>query len=122
HENILAAVVPHDEPEPFLGVVPLHRTDPLDRGLIRRCMRALGPRTPSGLLRRGAGVDAQDLGYLLALLARPDPDLKRGARRHGAVAAALDHADMEEGVTAAGKPDEAKPFVGIVPLDRGLNR
>src|SRR6266851_2770577 len=29
---------------------------------------------------------------------------------------------MEEGITATGKPDEAKPFVGVVPLDRGLYR
>src|SRR6266571_4824658 len=122
HENILAAAIPHDEPEPFIGIVPFHRAELLDGGLVRRCLWALGPGTPSGLLLRGAGVDAQDLGYLLTLLARPDPDLKRRARPHRAVTAALDHAHMEERITATGKLNEAKPFLGIVPLDRGLNR
>jgi hypothetical protein len=28
---------------------------------------------------------------------------------------------MKEGITATGKPYEAEPFLGIVPLDRGLN-
>jgi len=77
--------------------------------------------TPSRLLRRGAGVDAQELGHLLALLARPDPNLKRSTRRHGAVAAALHHAHMEERIAPTSEPNEAKPLVRIVPLNRGLN-
>jgi hypothetical protein len=28
---------------------------------------------------------------------------------------------VEKGIAAAGKPYEAKPFLGIVPLDGGLN-
>src|SRR5208282_1137352 len=109
HEDVLAAAVPHDEPESFVGVVPLDRADFLDRGLIGGLVRRpRGSGTPRRLLARGAGVDAQDLGYLLALLARPDPNLKRGARRHSGVAAALDHAHMKERITAIGKPHEAK--------------
>jgi hypothetical protein len=81
-----------------------------------------GPGTPSGLLLGGTGADAEDLGYLLAFLAGPDPDLEGCARRHGAVAAALDHAHMKEGITAVANLNEAKPFLGVVPLDRGLNR
>ena len=30
HENVLAAAIPDDEPEPFIRVVPLYRTDFLD--------------------------------------------------------------------------------------------
>jgi hypothetical protein len=28
---------------------------------------------------------------------------------------------MQEGIGPTGEPDEAKPFLGIVPFDRGLN-
>jgi hypothetical protein len=34
HEDVSAAAVPYDEPEPLIGVVPLHRTELLDGGLI----------------------------------------------------------------------------------------
>ena len=73
HEDILAAAVPNDEPKPFPGGVELNRAELLDRSLVRRCLWALGPGTPSGLLLGGTGADAQDLGYLLAFLAGPDP-------------------------------------------------
>src|SRR5437660_12056027 len=34
HEDVSAAAVPYDEPEPLIGVVPLHHTELLDRDLI----------------------------------------------------------------------------------------
>jgi len=41
---------------------------------------------------------------------------QRGARRHGAVAAALDHAHMKERIPATGNPYEAKPLSGLYHL------
>ena len=83
-------------------------------------IRLLGPNEASRrLLERCAGVYTQDLGYLLALLALPNPNLERRSGRHRAVAAALDHAHVKEGVTAARKLNEAEAFLGIVPLHRG---
>src|SRR2546429_7394680 len=64
HKNVLAAAIPDNEPEPFIGVVPFHRADLLDGGLIGGLVRPFGSRAPRLLLQRGAGVDAQDLGYL----------------------------------------------------------
>ena len=80
-ENILAPAVPDDEPEPFIGVVPLHRTDLLDGGLIGGLIRPFGSWAPRLLLQRGARVDAQDLGYLQTLLTRRRPDFERGTRQ-----------------------------------------
>src|SRR5712691_136100 len=118
HENILAAAVPHNEPEPFLSGVELHRAELLDGGLIRWRVRALGPRTQGRLLRRGAGVDAQDLRHLWPLRSWAGAHLKRRSRWHAAGATALDHARMEKGVAGAIRElHEAEPFVGIVPLD-----
>jgi len=71
-------------------------------------MPRLRPRAPRRFHERGAGIDTQALGYLHILLTRRGPDLKRDARRHSAVAAALDHAHMQERITAAGKLYEAK--------------
>jgi hypothetical protein len=34
HEDVFAAAVPDDEPKPLVAVVPFHRTDLLDGGLI----------------------------------------------------------------------------------------
>ena len=121
HENILAAAVPVDETEPLIWVVPLHCTDLLDSGLIRGLTRSLRPCSPRLLLQRGARVDTQDLGDLQALLARCRPDFQAGARRHGAVAAALDDADVEKGITAGRQLDKAKALFGVIPFDRGLN-
>src|SRR4030088_2247616 len=77
---------------------------------------------PRRLLHCGARVDAQDLGYLQTLLTRRRPDLKRGARGHGAVAAALDHAYVKKGVAAGWKLYEAEALFRIVPFHRGRNR
>jgi hypothetical protein len=101
HENVLAAAVANDEAEPFVGGIELDSADLLDRDLIGGLIWPLGPRAPRRLLERCAGVYAQDLGYLLALLALPNPNLERGPGRHRAVAAALDHAHVKERVTAA---------------------
>src|SRR4051794_13126294 len=122
NENILAAAVPVDETEPLIWVVPLHCTDLLDSGLIRGLTRSLRPCSPRLLLQRDARVDTQDLGDLRALLARCRPDFKAGARRHGAVAAALDDTDVEKGITARRQLDKAKALFRVIPFDRGLNR
>src|SRR3954462_14868707 len=112
HENILAAAGPVDETEPLIWVVPLHRTDFLDGGLIGGLTRSLRPCSPRLLLQRGARVDAQDLGDLQALLGGCRPDFQAGARRHGAITAALDDADMEKGVTAGRQLRKAKALFG----------
>jgi hypothetical protein len=122
HENILAAAVPVDEAEPLIRVVPFYRTDLLDGGLIGELPRSLRPCSPRLLLQRGARVDTQDLGDLQALLARCRPDFQAGARRHGAVAAALDDADVEKGITTGRQLGKAKALFGVIPFDRGLNR
>ena len=50
-------------------------------------------------------------------------NLKRRARRHAIVAAALDHTHMQEGIAGPiGKLDETESLVGIVPFDDGLDR
>src|SRR3954453_5560457 len=122
HEDVLAAAAPDDEPEPLIWVVPLHRTDLLDGDLIRGLTRSLRPCSPRLLLQRGRGVDTQDLGDLQAFLARCRPDFQAGARRHGTVAAALDDAHVEKGITAGRQLDEAKALFRVIPFDRGLNR
>src|SRR4051812_12383621 len=122
HENILAAAVPVDETEPLIWVVPLHRTDLLDGGLIRELTRSLRPCSPRLLVQRGARVDTQDFGDLQALLARCRPHFQAGARRDGAVTAALDDADVEKGITAGRQLDKTKALFGVIPFDRGLNR
>src|SRR3954469_11283330 len=122
HEDVLAAAVPDDEPEPLIWVVPLHRADLLDGDLIRGLKRSLRPCSPRLLWRRGGHVDIQDLGDLQALLARCRPDFQAGARRHGAVAAALDDTHVEKGITAGRQLDEAKALFGVIPFDRSLNR
>jgi hypothetical protein len=42
HENVLAAAVPNDEPEPLIPVVPFYRTDLFDGGLIGGLVRPFG--------------------------------------------------------------------------------
>jgi hypothetical protein len=74
---------------------------------------------PRRLLHRSARVDAQDLGYLHALLTRCRPDFQDSARRDGAVAAALDHTDVEKGIAAGWKLCEAEALFRIVPFHRG---
>src|SRR6266851_39095 len=120
-ENVLAPAVPDDEPEPFIGVVPLHRTDLLDGGLIGGLIRPFGSWAPRLLLQRGARVDAQDLGYLQTLLTRRCPDFERGTRQHGAVAGALDDTDVEKCITTAWQLDKAEALFRVVPLHRGRN-
>src|SRR5580658_7063424 len=98
HKDILAPPVRSDEAKSLYGVVPLDRADLLDGGLVGRWIdRSLRSRASGHLLLRGAGVDAQDFGYLRALGTGTGADLKRRARRHAIVAAALDHAHMQEG-------------------------
>src|SRR3954451_15220626 len=121
HENVLAAAVPDDEPEPLIWVVPLHRADLLDGDLIRGLKRSLRSCSPRLLLQRGGHIDTQDLGNLQALLARCRPDFQVSARRHGAVAAALDDTHVEKGITAGRQLDKAKALFGVIPFDRGLN-
>src|SRR6476646_9438162 len=99
HEDVLAATVADDEAEPFIRVVPLHRADLLDGRLIRRSIRRpLRSRPPRLLLKRRGLINAQDLGYLHALLTRSRPNLERGAGRHGTVTATFDNADVEKGI------------------------
>ena len=118
HENVFATAVPNDKSKPLIGVVPLHRTDLLDGGLIGGPVGSLGARAPRRLLERGAGINTEDLGHLLALLARPDPSLKRGARGHRTLAAAFKHARVEKGIAAGWELYEAEAFFGVVPLHR----
>src|ERR1700680_768745 len=119
HEDVLPAAVALDESEAFVGVEPLDRPDLLRCGLTRR--RVCGPLwlgAPGWFLRCGAGIDADDLGYLWSLWSRPDADLQRRTWRYIAEATALEHTDMQEGVAGAiGKLHEPEPLVGIVPLD-----
>src|SRR3954452_17714154 len=122
HKNVLAAAVADDEAEPFVGGIELDRAGLLDHGLIVALLRPLGPGTPWRFVKRGAGIDTEEFGDLLALLPRPDPNLKRGAWRHSTVAAALDDADVQEGVTAGRKLYEAEALLGVVPLHRCRNR
>src|SRR4249920_3243436 len=52
----------------------------------------------------------------------PRPHLKRRARWHAAVAAALHHADMQEGIAGAiGELHEAEPVLRVVLLDGGAD-
>src|SRR5438309_7320469 len=54
---------------------------------------------------------------------RTDADLERRARRYAAVAAALDHTHMQEGIARpVGKLYKAEPLFGVVPFDDGLDR
>src|SRR4051794_11207194 len=100
YENVLAAAVPDDEAEPLIWIIPLHRADLLDSGLIGGLTRSLRPCSPRLVLQRGSRIDTQDFGDLQALLAGCRSDFQAGARRHGAVAATLNDAHMEKGITA----------------------
>ena len=72
---------------------------------------------------RGAGVDAQNFGYLRPFGAGTGANFERRARRHAAVAAALDDAHMQEGIAGSvGKLNKAETLVGVVPFDDGLDR
>ena len=72
---------------------------------------------------RGAGVDAQDFGHLWPFGTGTGANLECRARRHGIVAAALDHTHMQKGIAGPiGKLDETESLVGIVPFDDGLDR
>src|SRR5207237_4859720 len=63
HEDILSALIRSDKAEALLGVVPLHRAQFFNCGAVaRRICRSLRPRPSSRLLRRGAGLHADDLG------------------------------------------------------------
>ena len=112
------------KPDPLLGVVPFDRAALLDGGLIvRRIDRSLRPSASGRLLRRGAGVDAQNFGYLRPLGAETGADFERRARRNAAVAAALDDAHMEEGIAGSvGQLNKAEALVRVVPFDDGLDR
>src|SRR6202040_1257901 len=73
-------------------------------------------------LRRGAGIHADDLGHLRPLRSWAGAHLKRRAGRYAAVAAALSHAYMQEGIAGAIRElHEAEPLLGIVPLDGGAD-
>jgi hypothetical protein len=113
HEDVSAAAVPDDEAEPLIGVVPFHRTGLLDGGLIGGSIGTLRSWAPRLVLQRSARVDAEDLGYLQTLLTRRRPDLKRGARRHGAVAAALTTLTWRKASPPVGSCTKPKPFSGL---------
>ena len=69
-------------------------------------------------MRRGTGIDADDLSHLRSLRTWAGAYLKRRARRHATVAAALSHAYVQEGIAGAVRQlHEAEPLLGIVPFD-----
>src|SRR3954451_611264 len=121
HEDILAALIRSDKAEALIGVVPLHRAHLFDGGPVaRRICRSLRPRTSRRLLRRGAGIQADDLGHLRPFRSRTGAHFKRRARRYATVTAAFHHAYMQEGIARAIRElHEAEPLLGIVPLDDG---
>src|SRR4051812_30723601 len=99
HEDILATLIRSDEAKALTGVVPLHRAYLFDGGPVaRRICRSLRPWTSRRLLRRGAGIQADDLGHLRPFRSRAGAHFKRGARRYAAVTAAFRHAYMQEGI------------------------
>jgi hypothetical protein len=71
HKNVLAAAVANDEAEPFVGGIELDGAGLLDHGLIGALIRPLGPGTPWRFVKRGAGIDTEEFGDLLALLPGP---------------------------------------------------
>src|SRR5271170_4505273 len=96
-EDILAATIRGDEAKSLGGIEPLHRAQLLDRGAVgRRIDRSLGSGTSRLLLRRGAGIHADDLSHLWPLRSGTSAHLKRRARRYANLAAALDYAHMQE--------------------------
>src|SRR6202011_5282032 len=123
HEDILSALIRSDKAEALIGVVPLHRAQFFDGAAVaRRICRSLRPRTSRRLLRRGAGIHADDLGHLRPLRSWAGAHLKRRARRYAAVAASLSHGYMQEGIAGAIRElHEAEPLLGIVPLDGGAD-
>ena len=112
------------KPNPFTALYHLTVPDSLDGGLIgRRIHPSLRSSASGRLLRRGAGVDTQNFGYLRPFGAGPGADLQCRARRHAAVAATLDHTCMQEGIAGSiGKLHEAETLVGVVPFDNSLGR
>ena len=121
-ENVLPAAITHDEAEPLIGIVPLHRANLFDSRLIGGLIGPFRTWASRLLLQRRARIDTQYFGDLRSLLTWCRPDFQPGARRHRAVAAALDDAHVEKGVTACGKLDEAEALFWIIPLYRGRNR
>src|SRR4051812_32443253 len=102
HENILAALIRSDKAEALTRVVPLHRAYLFDGGLVaRRICRSLRPWTSRRLLRRGAGIQADDLGHLRPFRSRAGAHFQRCARRYAGVTAAFHHTYMQEGVARA---------------------
>src|ERR1700724_3671411 len=86
HEDILSAPIRSDKAKSLIGIVPFHRAQLLDgRAVARRIRRSLRPRTPGGLLRRGADIHADDFGPLRPLRSWAGAHLKRRARRYVAV-------------------------------------
>src|SRR5580693_10201121 len=123
HEDIPSTLIWSDKAKPLIGIVPFHRAQLFDgRAVARRICRSLRPRTPRRLLRRGAGIHADDLGHLRPLRSRADAHLKRRARRYAAVATTLRHAYMQEGIAGAIRElHEAESLLGIVPFDGGAD-
>src|ERR1700726_1739525 len=123
HEDIPSTLIWSDKAKPLIGIVPFHRAQLFDgRAVARRICRSLRPRTPRRLLRRGAGIHADDLGHLRPLRSRADAHLKRRARRYAAVATTLRHAYMQEGIAGAiCELHEAESLLGIVPFDGGAD-
>src|SRR5712671_6752008 len=101
-QKVLSALIRSDKAKSLIGIVPFHRAQLLDgRAVTRWIRRSLRPRTPRRLLRRGAGIHADDLGHLRPLRSWAGAYLKRRARRYAAVAAALRDAYMQEGIAGA---------------------
>src|SRR6202040_4439369 len=123
HEDILSALIRSDKAETLIGVVPLHRAQFFDGAAVaRRICRSLRPRTSRRLLRRGAGIHADDLGHLRPLRSWAGTHLKGRARRYAIVAAAFNHAYMQEGIAGAIRElHEAEPPLRIVPFDGGAD-
>jgi hypothetical protein len=130
NKDIPAAIFRADEPEAFIGIVPLYDPCHLHTGReINGLPMASGmpgpfaqPFLPRGRGSRCALVDGQHTLDLTAFLPAPDLYLHCRPRISSLKAGRLENIGMEKSVAGpVGQFDESKAFLGIVPLDRSRN-
>ena len=119
-EHILSATIAGDEAVASFGIEPLHRAGLLDRCAGRWPVRCPRPETRSSLCHwsGGAAIDAEDFGDVWPFVSWADAHFEGFTRLHCVDPALSEDAPMEEGVARPiGEFDEAKPLLGIEPLD-----